>query len=395
MEAAGIAARSSGKTEVDRALIDAHERTWSVLSNLSPDQWRVPYHPGINPPLWEFGHVAWFNEWWVLRDAYWDARDQNLTRRPSILTGADRWFDSGRIAHVDRWTLDIPALTELRDYASAVLDGVRARLAGSDESDLYATRLVLFHEDMHGEALAYMRQTLGYPPPFAIHMPPLSDEGGDVDIPGGKFMQGSPDDGEFVFDNEKWAHEVALAPVRMSRTCMSNARFAEFVDADGYADRRWWADEGRTWLQQAAASHPPYWRKGPDGWEHRWLGRWEPLPPYQPVCHVNAYEAEAFCRWAGRRLPTEAEWERAATLGVIDWGGAVWEWTADPFAPYSGFVADRYRDYSQPWFHTHRSVRGGSFVTQPRMHHPRYRNFYLPHRNDIFVGFRTCALTPR
>ena len=181
----------------------------------------------------------------------------------------------------------------------------------------------------------------------------------------------------------------------MSRTCVSNARFAEFVDAGGYADRRWWSDEGRAWLEQAATPHPHYWRKGARGWEHRWFGRWEPLPPDQPVCHVNAYEAEAFCRWAGRRLPTEAEWERAATLGLIDWGGAVWEWTADPFAPYPGFSADRYRDYSQPWFHTHRGVRGGSFITQPRMHHPRYRNFYLPHRNDIFVGFRTSALTPR
>jgi len=105
-QTAGIAARSSGRLELERALTDAHERTWSVLANLTPEQWHVPYHPGINPPLWEFGHVAWFNEWWVLRDAYWNAREENVTRRPSMLSGADRWFDSGRIAHVDRWTLD-------------------------------------------------------------------------------------------------------------------------------------------------------------------------------------------------------------------------------------------------------------------------------------------------
>ena len=392
MEMTGTAARSSGKAELEHALVDPHERTWGVLANLTPDQWQVPYHPGINPPRWEFGHVAWFTEWWVLREAYWDARDENVTRRPSMLAGADRLFDSGRIAHTDRWTLDLPPLGELRDYASAVLDGVRARLAGCDEDQLYATRLALFHQDMHGEALAYMRQTLGFSPPFPVRIPRLPDVPSDVDVPGGVFKQGSPDDGAFVFDNEKWAHGVRLAPARMSRACVLNAQFAKFVDAGGYADRSWWSDEGRAWLEQAAASHPQYWRKGAGGWEHRWFGRWEPLPPDQPVCHVNAYEAEAFCRWAGRRLPTEAEWERAATLGVIDWGGAVWEWTADPFEPYPGFVADRYRDYSQPWFHTHRSVRGGSFITQPRMHHPRYRNFYLPHRNDIFVGFRTCAL---
>jgi EgtB-related family protein len=140
------------------------------------------------------------------------------------------------------------------------------------------------------------------------------------------------------------------------------------------------------------AKHPLRWRRVADHWQHRWFGEWKPLPLDAPVCHVNAHEAQAYCRWANRRLPGEAEWERAATLGLIEWGGAVWEWTADAFAPYPGFSADRYRDYSRPWFHTHRSVRGGSLVTQPRMHLPRYRNFYVPERADIFVGFRTCAL---
>jgi ergothioneine biosynthesis protein EgtB len=387
----GIDARRSSATDLAGALSDAHERTWAILADLAPEQWRVPYDAGINPPLWEYGHVAWFTEWWVLREGYWNERDELLTRRESILAGADEWFDSGRIPHADRWSLGLPPLDEIRDYAREVLDRVRTRLAGSAARDLYAFRLALFHEDMHGEALTYMRQTLGYSMPFAQRLPARAGDTEDVEVPGGPFVQGSPRDDAFVFDNEKWAHEVVLRPARMARHCVSNAAFAAFVDAGGYRDSQWWSEEGRAWLHTEPRAHPARWRKVDDGWEQRWFGQWERLQADAPVCHVNAYEAEAYCRWAGRRLPGEAEWERAATLGLIDWGGSVWEWTADAFVPYPGFFADRYRDYSQPWFQTHRSVRGGAFVTRPRMHHPRYRNFYLPHRRDIFVGFRTCA----
>jgi ergothioneine biosynthesis protein EgtB len=388
----GIEARRSTPDELDRALVDAHERTWAILADLEPHQWRVPRHPGINPPLWEYGHVAWFTEWWVLRDGYWNDRDELVTRRGSMLAGVDRWFDSGRIAHDTRWTLDLPPLAEIRDYARQVLDGVRTKLAAIGPRDLEAFRLALFHEDMHGEALTYMRQTLDYPLPFPERIPSSGGGAEDVELPGGPFTLGSARDGAFVFDNEKWAHEVTLAPVRIARRCVTNAAYAAFVDADGYRDMQWWSDEGRAWLGEERIAHPRRWRKADEGWEHRWFGRWMPLPDGEPVCHVNAFEADAYCRWSRRRVPTGAEWERAASLGLIEWGGSVWEWMADAFAPYPGFSADRYRDYSQPWFHTHRNVRGGSFVTRPRMLHPRYRNFYLPHRNDIFVGFRTCAL---
>lgn len=392
MHAEGMAARSARKTELEDALIDAREHTLSILVDLAPDQWQVPYHSGINPPRWEFGHIAWFTEWWVLREAHWNGRDEMVTRCPSILPGADEWFDSGRIPHVDRWTLDYPPLAELRDYARAVLDGVLAKLSDGNDPELYAFRLALFHEDMHGEALTYMRQTLDYRAPFTLGVPALSAGNDDVEIPAGVFVRGSqPDDG-FVFDNEKWANAIALPASRISRQCVSNAAYAEFVGAGGYRERRWWSDQGRAWLGETRQAHPQRWRKSGEAWAQRWFGRWEPLPLDRPVCHVNAYEAEAYCRWAGRRLPGEAEWERAAALGLIDWGGSVWEWMADAFAPYPGFSPDAYRDYSQPWFHTQRSVRGGSFVTRPRMHHPRYRNFYLPDRSDIFVGFRTCAL---
>jgi iron(II)-dependent oxidoreductase len=391
----GIAARNSDRAALDRALVDAHRHTWSILRDLTPEQWRVPYDPGINPPLWEYGHVAWFTEWWILREAYNDERGETLPRRPSLLDSADRWFNSGKVAQTDRWQLDLPPLDEIREYAGDVLAFVRDRLSAEDntEAALYPYRLALFHEDMHGEALSYMRQTVNYSPHDEAQLPALKGQGGEIGVDGGSFALGSsPDDG-FVFDNEKWAHPIAIAPFRIDRECVSNAAFARFVESGGYRDERWWSDAGREWLRASGLAQPVRWRRAVDSgpWEQGWFGHWLPLAADRPVCHVNAFEAEAYCGWAGRRLPTEAEWEFAAANDLIDWGGSVWEWLADAFEPYPGFVADRYLEYSAPWFHTHRCVRGGSFVTRRRMHHPRYRNFYLPHRSDIFVGFRTCA----
>lgn len=388
----GIEARQLRGAALASALFDAQQRTWAVLADLTAAQWQVPYDPGINPPRWEFGHVAWFTEWWVLREAHWLGADEIVTRRASMLPRADEWFDSGKVAHAARWTLDLPPLSELRDYAKAVLEGVHERVVADDARSLYYARLALFHEDMHAEALTYMRQTLGYGEPFPLRMPTDRNGEGDVAIPGGTFVLGSaPDDG-FVFDNEKWAHPIDLAPARMARRCVTNAEYAAFVAAGGYREPRWWGADGRAWLDTTRAGHPMRWRPSAECWEQRWFGTWQPLAPDQPACHVNAFEAEAYCRWAGRRLPSEPEWEYAATHQLIEWGDAVWEWTADAFVPYPGFAADPYRDYSEPWFGTHRSVRGGSLVTRPRMHHSRYRNFYLPHRNDIFAGFRTCAV---
>ncbi|HEX8741180.1 MAG TPA: selenoneine synthase SenA [Casimicrobiaceae bacterium] len=404
----GLAARTLDGDALDRALVDAHERTWALLADLAPSQWTVPYNPGINPPLWECSHVAWFTEWWVLREGYWNENGDLVTKRPSLLPGADRWFDSGRVPHVDRWTLDLPPQAALREYAATVLDNVRAKLRARNGEGPYPFRLALLHADMHGEALTYMRQTLDYSTPalgdlptrLARLTPPENANNAvivdDAVMASGAFTQGSSDDGAFVFDNEKWAHEVALGPTRIARRCVTNAEYVAFVDAGGYADRRLWSDAGWAWRGERELAHPQRWRRRRDGgWEERWFGAWRLLAEARPACHVSAHEAEAYCRFAQRRLPREAEWERAAVDDAIEWGHAVWEWTADAFLPYPGFSPDRYRDYSQPWFATHRSVRGGSFATVARIHHPRYRNFYVPGRNDIFVGFRTCALDGR
>jgi iron(II)-dependent oxidoreductase len=176
-----------------------------------------------------------------------------------------------------------------------------------------------------------------------------------------------PADG-FVFDNEKWAHEMTIAPFRIARSPVSNAQFLAFVEAGGAA--------------------PRYWKKQSGSWLERRFDRWLPLAPEEPVRHVSWHEAQAWCAWAKRRLPTEAEWECASSR--LEYG-QIWEWTSSTFAPYPGFDIDPYKEYSEPWFGTHKVLRGGSFATPRRLMRPTFRNFYTPERADIFAGFRTCA----
>ncbi|MBI1903156.1 MAG: ergothioneine biosynthesis protein EgtB [Planctomycetia bacterium] len=427
---------------------DARQRTFELVADLSDDQLIGPRLPTVNPLLWEIGHVAWFQEKWVLRHA---------AKHAPIRPDADALYDSSAVAHDARWDLPLPGREETLRYLTEVRDRVLERLEQREPGpqDVYFTLLSVFHQDMHTEAFTYTRQTLGYQAP-QLHLARLAaddDRGptpapcprGDAEIPGGAFALGAACDEPFVFDNEKWAHAVAVRPFAIARTPVTQAEFAAFVEDGGYTQARFWSEQGWRWRQEADADHPIYWQRESAGrWQRRDFERFVLLEASRPVVHVNWYEADAYCRWAGRRLPSESEWEVAAAgepdpsgrdlapikrrfpwgeafptprrahldwhkLGCVDvdalaegdsaFGcrqmiGNVWEWTADDFLPYPAFTADPYREYSEPWFGSHKVLRGGGWATRSRLIRNTWRNFYHPDRRDVWAGFRTCALQP-
>ncbi len=401
--------RRAGPDLLSLALMDARNHTLHLLGQyeiaLAASHFEVPCVPELNPPLWELGHIGWFQEWWLGRNLQRQrgtACDPSATRLASIEPQADRWWDSGQVAHDRRWALDLPDLAGIKRYLLDTLESTLELLekAPQDDDALYFYRLALFHEDMHGEALIYMAQTLGLP--LGLSMPGPGPVREPLLVPATRWQLGmGAGPGGFSFDNERPAYEVPVPEFEIDAQVVTWAQFVEFVDDGGYDRPELWQAQGWQWLQDKAAAEG---RRGPRyveqigvasgavmqtrfGTPRRMLGG-------QTVMHVSWWEADAWCRWAGRRLPAEVEWEVAAVNAArrgFRWG-EVWEWTGTTFRAYPGFAADPYRDYSEPWFGTHKVLRGASFATRARMKHPKYRNFYLPGRDDIFAGFRSCAL---
>ncbi|MDO9093879.1 MAG: selenoneine synthase SenA [Rubrivivax sp.] len=379
---AGQAVRRAGAADLHIALQAARADTLAIFEvyakGLAACGMAVPQAAGLNPPLWELGHIGWFQAWWTLRNPQRRLGHRADPAAPRLPLPADALYDSSRVAHATRWALPLPGAAALKSELDEQLQACLAQLADTpDEVDaLYFHRLALLHEDMHHEAALYMAQALGLPVTDPRWQPrPLAAVRRQLPLAGGTLQQGLGPEAGFAFDNECGAHAHELADYAIDSRVLTWAEYLPLIEAGGQVGT------------------PRYLRRVDGVWQVCRWGRWQALDLELPACHLSLHEALAWCRWTGRRLPTESEWEHAALTAPdqFHWG-AVWEWTASPFAPYPGFQPHPYRDYSAPWFDGRPVLRGASFGTQPRLHHPRYRNYFQADRTDIFAGFRSCAL---
>ena len=434
-------------TQLIAIMQDSRNRTLELVHDLEEEQLMGPKLRTVNPLKWEIAHAAYFYEFFILRMLY--GYDSVIGRK------ADELYDSIKVNHDVRWDLPLPNMKDTLAYMQAVFDRLAEHLdqtqnhGMASEQDSFIYQFGIFHEDMHTEAFLWARQTLAYRTPNLALAADVSTERkaggypGWAEVPGGKFNLGATRSTPFLFDNEKWAHEITIMPFEIAKAPVTNREFQIFLNSGGYTNETYWDFEGWKWRQETGSSYPCYWQPdGSDNWVIRRFEKILPLPLDEPIIHINWHEANAYCRWAGQRLPTEAEWE-AAALGTagshggltpekrrFPWGdtppdptianllgrglgpsdvaalpfgdsafgcrqmlGNIWEWTADTFQAYPGFSADAYKEYSTMLFGSTKVLRGGAWTTRSRMMHGTYRNYFEPHRSDVFSGFRTCKIS--
>ena len=337
------------RTELQAVLEHARKRTEALLEPLDDEHLTRQVSPLQSPLVWDLAHIGYFEELWLLR---------NGNGRAAVSPEFDDLYDSFAHERAERGTLPILSPTEARAYVTQVREDVLERLPQLAQDD-FLVWMVAQHELQHGETMAQTLALAGMlgPPPYG---PPEVEASGDVEVAGGPFTLGS--DGRWAYDNERPQHEVNLPPFRIDRALVTNAEYAEYIEAEG-------------------ASPPQHW----DGVE---------AAPREPVQHVSFDDAEAYTRWAGKRLPSEPEWEKAAKLlgdELEHATDAVWQWTSSVFDGYPGFRAFPYAEYSEVFFRKEYHVlRGGSWATDPLVARLTFRNWDLPRRRQIFSGIR-CA----
>lgn len=376
------------------------------------------WHPNLSPVQWHLGHVGVVEDFWI-RQQCWQQSD----RHPDYAL----LFDPTRTPKWNRQAL--PPLADLLAYLDEVRSPILTWLYGLDEfpddgsllERGWIVAMVLQHECQHQEIMQMVRYLMpASGEPVEVKHPcsseiakgkPSSDF---IEIPAGGCWQGC-EDPIWSLDNERDRHWVDVAAFAIARRPVSNLEYLRWMESGGYAQQSSWSEAGWAWKVKHAIAHPLHWRLYKGMWQHRSLRGWIPLQLDRPVMGVSWYEANAYARSRGLRLPTETEWERAATWrnewkrklhwqnkyveeltageprGGLENTGCVWEWTATPFHPYPGFRAFPYREYSEAWFDgNHYTLRGGSWATHSLLRRPSFRNWYEPHVREIFAGIR-CA----
>jgi iron(II)-dependent oxidoreductase len=444
------AARASGQSavgvsvgptyELASLLASVRDRTLEIVAPLSDADVTVQHDPLMSPVVWDLGHIARFEEMWLLRHLERPFEGiASLVELPGL-------FNPFEHPRRTRGELDLPTLGEvtamLADIRGQVLDRLDQVDCGANAPSLtrdgYVYRMVAQHEAQHAETILQtlqLKRGEAYHPVERLATPP----GGHIDsemvrFPGGRVRIGT-DDRSAAYDNERSRHEVELRAFDIDTTAVTNGAYLDFMAAGGYTTQRWWSPEGWAWLRESGAEAPKYWYRTSDAWWTRSMDRARAVEPDHPVVHVCYHEAAAFARWAGKRLPTEIEWEAAATWDPIrgvqrsrPWGetpagaalanigqttfdtapvgayprnvspigcygmiGDVWEWTGSDFGPYPHYATFPYREYSEVFFgDEYKVLRGGSWATSAVVARSTFRNWDYPIRRQIFSGFR-CA----